>query len=208
MGVSQAAYLALLLAVGLGRLVELRLSARNRRRLAAQGAVNVPEPHFRKMALLHAGVLGSAALEVLLLRRPLIPVLALPMGVLFVLANILRWWVIASLAEHWNVQVMDSTRLGIVTRGPYRWIRHPNYLAVFVELISLPLLHTAWLTAVWASATNVWVLRRRLEVEERVLLADPMYRATMAGKPRFVPRLFPNESEPADSAPQSARPQR
>ncbi len=207
MGVSQATYFALLLAVGLGRLVEVRLSARNQRRLAAQGAVKVPEPHFPWMILLHAGVLVSAALEVLLLRRPLILALALPMGILFVLANALRWWVIATLAQHWNVQVMDSTRLGIVTSGPYRWIRHPNYVAVFVELIALPLIRTAWLTAVWASAANLWVLRRRLALEERILLADPTYRATMAMKPRFLPRLFPHEPGSADRAPQRARPQ-
>jgi len=208
MGVSRTAYLALLLAVGLGRLMEMRLSARNRGRLAAQGAMKVHEPHFRWMVLLHAGVLISAALEVLLLRRPLIAALALPMGVLFVLANAVRWWVIAALAEHWNVQVMDSTRLGIVTRGPYRWIRHPNYVAVFVELMALPLIHTAWLTAVWASAVNLWVLRRRLEVEERILLADPTYQATMARKPRFLPRFFPHEAGSADRAPQRVRPQR
>ncbi len=208
MGVSQAAYFALLLAVGLGRLVEMRLSERNRRRLAAQGAVRVPEPHFRWMVLLHAGVLVSAALEVLLLGRPLIFALALPMGLLFVLANALRWWVIASLAEHWNVQVMDSTRLGVVTRGPYRWIQHPNYVAVFVELIALPLIHTAWLTAVWASTCDLWVLQRRLQVEERVLMANATYRATMAMKPRFLPRSSPNEPGSADRAPQNVRPQR
>ena len=208
MGVSQTAYFALLFAVALGRLVESRLSARNQHRLAARGAVKVPEPHFPWMVLLHAGVLISAALEVLLLRRPLIPALALVMGVLFLLANALRWWVIANLAEHWNVEVMDSTQLGIVTRGPYRWIRHPNYLAVFVELIALPLIHTAWLTALWASAFNLWVLHRRLEVEERMLLADPTYRAMMATKPRFLPRLFPNEPRSADRAPQNMRPQR
>ena len=208
MGVSQAAYFALLFAVGLGRLVEIQLSARNQRRLAAQGAAKVREPHFPWMVLLHAGVLISAALEVLLLRRPLIPALALPMGVLFVLANALRWWVIATLAVHWNVQVMDSTQLGIVAHGPYRWIRHPNYVSVIVELIALPLIHTAWLTAVWASACNLWVLRRRLEVEERILSADPTYRTRMAMKPRFLPRLFPDEPGSADRAPQSARPQR
>jgi methyltransferase len=208
MGVSQTAYVALLAAVGLGRLVEVRLSARNQHRLAAQGAARVPESHFQWMVLLHAGVLISAALEVLLLRRPLIPALALPMGVFFLLANALRWWVIASLAEHWNVQVMDSTQQGIVTRGPYRWIRHPNYVAVLAELIALPLIHTAWLTAVWASACNLAILHRRLQVEERVLLANPTYRATMATKPRFVPRFSRNAPGSADHAPQSMRPQR
>jgi methyltransferase len=205
MGVSQIAYLALLLGVGVGRLVETRLSARNQRLLAARGAVKVPEPHFRWMVLLHAGVLISAALEVLLLHRTLNPALAVSMGVLFLLANALRWWVIASLAEHWNVQVMDSTPLGIVARGPYRWIRHPNYVAVFVELIALPLIHTAWLTAVWASACNLWVLQRRLQVEERVLMANAAYRATMTTKPRFLPRWFPAEGEPSDRSRQGVR---
>jgi len=66
---------------------------------------------------------------------------------LFVAANIVRWWVIRTLGEHWNVQVMDSTKLGVITTGPFRYVRHPNYAAVFVEMIALPLIHTAWMTA-------------------------------------------------------------
>jgi methyltransferase len=190
MGVSVAAYLALLTAVGLGRLVEMRISRRHQRRLVAQGVAKVPEKHFRWMVLLHAGVLVSAAVEVVLLRRPLIPALAFGAGGLFVLSNALRWWVIATLAEHWNIQVMASARLGVVTSGPYRWIRHPNYAAVFAELLALPLIHTAWLTAVWGSVAHVCVLRRRITVEDGVLLADPAYRTAMGSKPRFIPRLF------------------
>jgi methyltransferase len=131
-----AAYLALLLLVGLGRLLELRISRRNRRRLTEQGAGRVYEPHFRWMVLLHAGVLAGAAAEVLWLKRPLIPALAVPMFVLFVLANLLRWWVIRTLAGHWNVGVMKSSNLGVVTSGPYHWIRHPNYVAVATELFA------------------------------------------------------------------------
>ena len=190
MGLSAAAYLALLLAVGLGRLVDMRISARNQRRLAAQGVTKVPERHFRWMVLLHGGILVSAGLEVLLLRRPLIPGLALAMGLLFVGANALRWWVIATLSEHWNIQVMASTGLGVVTGGPFRWVRHPNYAAVYVELLALPLIHTAWLTAVWGGVAHLWVLRQRVAVKEVVLLADPAYRAAMGPKPRFVPKLF------------------
>ena len=190
MGVSAAAYLALLAAVGAGRLVEMRISSRHQRRLAAQGVAKVSEKHFRWMVLLHIGILVSAGLEVVMLRRPLIPALALATGALFVLSNALRWWVIATLAEHWNIQVMASTRLGVVTRGPYRWVRHPNYVAVFVELLTLPLIHTAWLTALWGSAAHLWMLRRRIAVEEAVLLADPAYRSAMGLKPRFLPRLF------------------
>lgn len=190
MGVSEAGYLALLAAVGTGRLVETRISSRHQRRLAAQGVAKLPEKHFRWMVLLHIGILVSAGIEVVMLRRPMIPALALATGALFVLSNALRWWVIATLAEHWNIQVMASTRLGVVTTGPYRWVRHPNYVAVFVELLTLPLIHTAWLTALWGSAAHLGVLRRRMALEEAVLLADPAYRSAMGPKPRFLPSLF------------------
>jgi len=190
MALSQYAYLGLLALVGLLRLVELRISAQNQKRLAAQGVARAAEPHFRWMVLLHTGVLIAAALEVVLLRRPLIPALAIPMGALFLLASALRWWVIATMAGHWNVQVMASTRLGVVTRGPFRWVRHPNYAAVYVELIVLPLIHTAWIAALLAAIGNTWILSQRLAVEEKVLAADPVYRAEMLSKPRFLPRLF------------------
>lgn len=181
-------YLALLAAVGAGRLVEMRLSRRHQRALQARGVARVPEPRFRFMVALHAGILVSAALEVLLARRPLIPLLAGPALALVALANLLRLWVIATLGPHWNVQVMESTRLGVVTGGPFRFIRHPNYVAVYVELLALPLVHTAWVTAAVGAVLHALVLRRRVAIEEAVLLADPAYRAAMGGKPRFLPR--------------------
>ncbi len=187
---SVTAYLLLLVAFGLGRLIEIGLSRRNQRRLAAQGIAKIPEPHFRWMVMLHAAVFVAAGLEVLLFQRPFIPALGVTMGLLFVFANVLRWWVIRTLADHWNVQVMASAALGVVTDGPYRWIRHPNYLAVFIELLALPLIHTAWLTALLGSAANIWVLSRRIAVEEAVLIADPIYRKVMGPKPRFLPKIF------------------
>jgi methyltransferase len=183
-------YSILLAAVGLSRFFELWISRRHQRQLARRGVARVPEPRFRWMVLLHGGVLLGAALEVWLCKRPFIRVLAIPMGLLWLLANGLRWWVIRTMAEHWNVQVMNSIRLGVVTHGPFRWIRHPNYLAVFVELIALPLLHTAWVTALLGGLAHLWVLRQRVVLEERTLLADPTYRALMGSKPRFVPRMW------------------
>src|SRR3989441_3341985 len=117
MGVSITAYIGLLLAVGLGRLVEMRISARHQRQLCAQGVVKVPERNFRWMVLLHTGVLVSAGLEVVLFRRPLIPRLALAMGLLFVLANGLRWWVMTTLSEHWNVQARRRHDLNVPVLG-------------------------------------------------------------------------------------------
>src|SRR6202790_5657674 len=164
------AYLALLVLVGIGRLAELGISRRNQRRLEKQGVRKIPEPHFRWMVFLHGGVIVCAGAEVLFLHRPLIPALANTMGVLFVLANLLRWWVIRTLAGHWNVEVMESSRVGVVTSGPYRWVRHPNYVAVVAELFALLMIHTAWITALAGTAANLEILRRRLKVEDGVLM--------------------------------------
>jgi methyltransferase len=182
-------YTVFLAAVGLGRLIELHISRRHQRVLAVRGIVKVVEPHFRRMVLLHVGVLLASGLEVWLLRRPFRRALALPSGVIVVSTNALRWWVIRTMAGHWNVQVMNSLELGVVTDGPFRWIRHPNYAAVFLELTAIPLLHSAWLTALIGTFAHIWVLHRRIALEEAVLLADPTYRAVMGPKPRFVPRI-------------------
>src|SRR6266700_7584895 len=182
------AYLGFLALVGLARLVELRISRRNQRNLEKLGVHKIAEPHFRWMVFTHAGVLACAAAEVMVLHRPLIPSLAIAMAALFVFANALRWWVIRTLAGHWNVEVMASSRVGVVTAGPYQWIRHPNYVAVVIELFALPMIHTAWITALAGTLADLEILRRRLRVEEGVLLTDPSYRATMGAKPRFLPK--------------------
>ena len=116
---------------------------------------------------MHGGVLIAAAAEVIFLHRPLIPALAIPMAVLFVLANVLRWWVIRTLAGHWNVEVMASSQVGVVTSGPYRWVRHPNYVGVVAELFSLPMIHTAWITALVGTVAYLEILRRRVRCGRR-----------------------------------------
>lgn len=187
---SRIAYIVLLGAVGAGRFLELWISRRNQRRLIAKGAVSLQEPNYPWMVAVHTAVLIAAGLEVILLKRPFIPALAIPMSILFLLANALRWWVIRILGDHWNVQLVDSTRLGVVTGGPYRWVRHPNYLGVFVELVTLALIHTAWVTSLFAAVGYGLVLRSRLVIEDRALMTDPAYRAAMGDKPRFIPKLM------------------
>lgn len=177
----------LLAAVGACRLAELRISKRNQRALAARGAPPLPEPLFRAMVALHTGVLIAAALEVSLLARPATPAIAIPALALVALSNLLRVWVIATLGAHWNVRVVRSMPFGVVTGGPYRWIRHPNYVAVFVELTALPLVHGAFLTAIIGAALHLAILRRRIALEESVLMTDPDYRKAFADKPRFLP---------------------
>jgi len=184
------AYIALLLLVGIERLVEVAISNRNQRKMAAQGARKIREPHYPLLVLFHVAVLVFAGLEVLLLHRPLIPALAVSMAIIFILSNVLRWWVIHLLGGLWNVQVMDSSRIGFVTSGPYRWIRHPNYVGVVLEVVSLPLIHTAWMTAIFATVGYLEILRHRIRSEEGALMSNPEYRLAMGGKPRFLPKIF------------------
>jgi methyltransferase len=183
-------FLALLLAVAAMRIVELRISKRHQKDMKAQGASKAKDPIFPVMAMFHTALLISAAIEVVFQHRPFIPALAIPMIILFVVANIVRWWVIRTLGQHWNVEVMDSTKLGVITTGPFRYVRHPNYAAVFVEMIALPLIHTAWITAIAGAIIHIVVLSVRLSSEERVLFANPDYAAAMSSKPRFLPGLF------------------
>lgn len=190
LGDSRAAFIGLLALVGVVRLLEMRLSRRHQRALAGRGVRREPEPAFAAMVALHVGVLAGAAVEVLALERPLLPALAAPALALALLASALRWWVIRTMGQHWNVQVMASSRaLGVVTGGPYRFIRHPNYVAVFVELAALPLVHGAYLAAVAGALLHLPILARRIALEERVLAADPAYCAAMGGKPRFIPAI-------------------
>jgi methyltransferase len=142
------------------------------------------------MVSLHCGVLALAAIEVVVLRRPWVPGLGWPMLAVFVMANAARWWVIRTLGPRWNVQVMPAS-LGVITnRGPYRWVRHPNYAAVFVEMLALPMIHAAWLTAAAGAIAHVFVLRRRVELEESVMRRDPAWSAAFEHRARFVPGLL------------------
>jgi methyltransferase len=190
MELSVIAYLGLLLVVALLRVYELHISKRHQQEMITRGAQKVVDPRFRWMVLLHTCVLLGAALEVVFLRRPFYPLFAGICFIVFLGANVVRWWVIRTLGEHWNVQVMNSTGMGVITTGPFRYVRHPNYAAVFVEMVALPLIHCAWITALAGSLAHVIVLSQRLATEERVLFSDARYREAMSGKPRFVPGLF------------------
>src|SRR5260370_33387725 len=161
MGLSVIAYLGLVLGVAAQRLVDLRISRRHQEQMIARGAAKVDEPKFRWMGLLHTAVLLGAAIEVVILRRPFFPVLAAAMFGIFLAANAVRWRVIRTLGDHCNVQVMDSTRLGVVTSGPFRYVRHPNYAAVFAGMLALPLIHSAWITTAARGMAHLRVLAQR-----------------------------------------------
>jgi methyltransferase len=190
MDVTVSGYLLLLAVVGFSRLMELRVSRRNQRRLEASGAHEVRDPSLRWMVAFHTLMLLGAAVEVVVLDRPLIPWMACLGLVLFVFTNLGRWWVIQTLGVNWTVRVVGGSERTISAAGPFRWVRHPNYAFVFVEMIALPLIHTAMWTLTLGTIAHVFVLRERVRVEESALALSPEYMAEMGAKPRFVPGLF------------------
>ena len=180
-------YLILVSVVAVDRLAEMVYSRRNQRRMRERGARQVRDPVFAGMVLLHIGYLAASPIEVAVMDRTFLTWLGFSSFALLIAANALRIWSIRALSVHWNIQIVSSQSLGAITTGPYRWVRHPNYVALFFEVAALPLIHTAWLTASAATIANLWLLKRRIDAEEQVLMNDPGYRATMGHKPRFVP---------------------
>ncbi|WP_434046607.1 MULTISPECIES: isoprenylcysteine carboxyl methyltransferase family protein [Sorangium] len=182
---SELLYLAFLGAVALERLAELVISRRNARRAFERGGVEVGQRHFRVMALMHTAFLAACALEVGALDRPFPGLLGFAALAAALLAQAMRYWVIATLGEQWNVRIIVVPGARPVSGGPYRYLRHPNYAAVIVEMVAIPLLHGAWLTALVFSALNAAVLQVRIRAEEEAL--GPGYAAQMGGLPRLVP---------------------
>jgi methyltransferase len=180
-------YTALVVLVALGRFVELRIAARNRRELLARGGVEAAPGHYRWMVLLHTAFLICCPIEVWLLGRPFLMALGIPMLLLVVLATGLRYWVISTLDGRWTTRILVLPGSSPVTGGPYRFVRHPNYLAVITEILALPLVHTAWLTAIVFSLLNGLLLRVRIKAEEEALARASDYEAVFAQRSRLIP---------------------
>lgn len=164
-------YVILIVAVGLERVAELVVSLRNAAWSFRHGGVESGRRHYPFMVALHTGLLAGCVIEAVVADRPFIPALGWPMLAIVVLAQSLRWWCITVLGRRWNTRVIVVPGLSLVTAGPYRWLRHPNYVAVVAEGVALPLVHDAWITAIVFTALNLPLLAVRIRSEEAALTA-------------------------------------
>ena len=146
------------------RLAELGLARRNHRALLARGAVEVGQAHYPAMVALHAGWL--LALPATIDPRTAV---SLPLLAVFMLLECGRVWVIATLGSRWTTRVVVLPGAAPIRSGPYRYVRHPNYVIVCGELAVVPLMFGAWTLAATASVLNLLVLRARLRVENAAL---------------------------------------
>ena len=154
--------------LALQRLGELGWSKRNERRLRGRGAVEFGQSHYPVMVALHVGWLASMLVEGRRADSVPTPVRAAALGV-FVAAQPLRYWAIASLGDRWSTRVLVPPDEPPIAVGPYRHLNHPNYVAVVAEIAAAPLMLGAWRTAAWATVGNAAVLRTRLRVERAAL---------------------------------------
>lgn len=160
-------YVVLVVLVGLERIAELVVSLRNAKWSFAQGGVESGRGHYPFMVVLHTGLLAGCLAEAA--HREFVPWLGWTMFAVVLLAQGLRWWCITVLGHQWNTRVIVVPGLRLVAGGPYRWLRHPNYVAVVAEGIALPLVHTAWVTAVVFTVLNIPLLAVRIRSEEAAL---------------------------------------
>ncbi len=182
---SVALYLGLLVLLGCERGAELLVSRRNAQRTFAAGGVETGRRAYAIMVAVHALFPLACAAEVLLVSRPFpgaagFAALAVALG-----AQALRWWAVATLGERWSTRVIVVPGAAPVTGGPYHFLRHPNYLAVVLEMAAVPMIHGAWLTALVFSALNAALLAHRIPAEERAL--GRAYAEVFSERRRLVP---------------------
>lgn len=164
-------YVMLIVAIALERVVELVVSKRNWEWSRARGGIEIGAGHYPVMVVIHVGLLAGCLVEPLIAGRPFIPALGWPMLAIVVAAQGLRWWCITTLGHQWNTRVVVVPGAPRVSGGPYGLIPHPNYVAVIVEGIALPLVHSAWLTALVFTVLNAVLLRTRVRVENSALMS-------------------------------------
>ncbi|MEV6017027.1 MULTISPECIES: isoprenylcysteine carboxyl methyltransferase family protein [unclassified Streptomyces] len=174
-------YGLLVAAVAAERVGELAVARRNERWSRARGAIEAGRGHYPAMVALHTALLLGCVAEARLADRPFLPALGWTMMAVLLGAQALRWWCIGTLGFRWNTRVIVVPGLPLVARGPYRFLRHPNYVAVVAEGLALPLVHTAWVTAVLFTLADAALLTVRIRCENRALAGvTPAYESVPA----------------------------
>ncbi len=161
-------YYLFILAIGVERLIELAVAQRNAKWSFSHGGREFGRDHYPAMVSMHALLLISCIVEGAL-GRPFIGWLGWPMLAVVALSTVVRWRCVAVLGKRWNPRLIVIPGAPVVRDGLYRWVRHPNYTAVAAEVVALPLVHSAWLTAVVFSVANALVLSVRIRAENAAL---------------------------------------
>lgn len=154
----------------LQRLAELFIAKRNEIKMLQKGAVEIDRAGYKYIVLMHSLFFISVILEKNIFERQ-INQYRIIFLTLFILAQLLRYWSIVSLGEYWNTRIIILKGSRLIKKGPYRFLNHPNYIAVITELAVISLLFSCYITAIIFTILNIFVIKRRIKIEEESLRA-------------------------------------
>ncbi len=180
-------FTGIVVAVILQRMIELRISDRHKAEILKRGGQKYGDNLMGAVKVLQVSWWIAMIAEVWYLDRPFIPVLAAVSLTATIAGQILRYLSMQALEWRWTLPIMTVPGMPIVTSGLYRYLRHPNWLGVILEIAFLPLIHSAYVTAIAFSLANAWLMSKRIQTEERALSENTNYAAAFADKPRFIP---------------------
>ena len=180
-------YLALVGIIACQRLLELKRSRKHEAALKARGGLEMAPNQFLPMRLLHLFWLGGCIAEAYWIREPPPLTIVLSAATLLLLGQLLRFAAMWALAERWTVRIIALPGVPPVRRGIYRYMRHPNYLGVILEIAALPMIFGCWITALAGSAVNALILWIRIQAEEAALAAVSNYEDSFRPTRRFFP---------------------
>ncbi|NJM66116.1 MAG: isoprenylcysteine carboxyl methyltransferase [Acaryochloris sp. RU_4_1] len=184
---SRIIFTGIVIAVIIQRILELRISQRHAAKILAQGGQKHHDNFLPWVKGLQVSWFVVMLLEVWLLNRPLVWGLA-AIALLGTLAGqILRYLSMRALGWRWTLPIITLPGAGVVDTGIYRYLRHPNWLGVILEILAVPLIHSAYLSAIVFSIANAFLLAKRVVAEEQALsLSDSHYQSLFADRPRFL----------------------
>jgi methyltransferase len=184
---SQIIFTGIVIAVIIQRLVELRISQHHAAKILAQGGQKHHDNFLPWVKGLQVSWFVAMLLEVWLLDRPLVGGLAAIALLATLTGQILRYLSMRALGWRWTLSIITLPRAGVVDTGIYRYLRHPNWLGVILEILALPLIHSAYLSAILFSIANALLLAKRVPAEEQALsLGESNYQSLFADRPRFI----------------------
>lgn len=168
------------------RVSELFIARRNEAHMKSMGGEEHGRDHYPLIVAVHLLFLLSFTLEVIVFNKEVSPLWMMILPVILI-TQIIRYWAVVSLGAFWNTKIIIVPDLEVVAKGPYRFMRHPNYLVVAVEILFLPIFFQAYATAILFTVLNAAVLTIRIREEEKALMQHTDYKKSFLNKRRFIP---------------------
>ncbi|MFD2445792.1 isoprenylcysteine carboxyl methyltransferase family protein [Bacillus sp. CGMCC 1.16607] len=170
------------------RLVELKVASQNEKWMKAKGGIEFGQKHYYLMVGIHTLFFLSYLFEVIYFQKNISTFWQILLG-LFIFTQLGRAWALMSLGRFWNTKIIVLPNAKVVMKGPYRFMKHPNYVVVTLEFLIIPLFYQAYLTAIVFSLLNLWILSIRIPIEERALRELTSYNQSFEPSRRFFSKI-------------------